>query len=112
VVYVVDSIANNASGATAFTFDTSQAYVSGGSALAGQPFSNHFTLSTKSVDPGATATNPGWFALNVDGASTDVQNGADSLSYHSSTGESVLFESSATSTSIINGGICTPSTVP
>lgn len=111
VVYVVDSIANTASGATDFSFDTGKVFVnvSDGSSLPGPLFSNHFTLSTKAVSAGATATNPGWFALNVQGAS---QNDSDFLLYHSGAGESVIFVNQNSSNDAINGGVCTPATVP
>jgi hypothetical protein len=109
VVYIVDSIANTASGATDFTFDTSKVYVNGGSSLPGQPFSNHFTLSSKLVSEGVTATSPGWFALNVQGARQDD---SDFLLYHSGPGESMILENRNSNNNVINEGMCTPDTVP
>lgn len=112
VVYVVDSIANTAGGAKDFAFDPSLFYVSTGSTPAMFPFDKYFTLKPQTVKAGSTATQPGWTALLVGGVPSEVQSNTDHLQYHSPSGVSVVLANQNDNNALINGGTCTPTTVP
>jgi len=112
VVYTITSIDNTASGAKDFPFDPNLLYSVGGGSLAGAPFSEIFTANAQTVNAGSTANNPGWLALDVPDDVKDAQNAQVNLFYHTPAGQSVLLNETDNGTAIINGGICTPASVP